>query len=47
MGLAGLAWAGVGARVLWGGVGGGGGIVITEFGVEGLHFFHANIVGCT
>ena len=47
-GLVGLAWAGVGARGLWGGVGGCGGcIVIAEFGVEGMHFLHANIVGCT
>ena len=46
-GLAGLAWAGVGARGWWGWVGGGGGIVIAEFSVEGLHFLHANIVGRT
>jgi len=26
---------------------GGGCIVIVEFGVEGLHFLHADIVGCT
>jgi len=32
---------------LWGGVGGGGCIVIAKFGVEGLHFLHANIVDCT
>jgi len=29
------------------GVGGGGCIVIAEFGVEGLHFLHANVVGRT
>ena len=46
-GLAGLAWAGVGARGLWGGVGGGSGIIIAEFGVKGLHFLHANIVDRT
>ena len=46
-GLAGLAWAGVGAEGLWGGIGGGSCIVITEFCMEGLHFLHANIVGCT
>ena len=39
-GLVGLAWAGVGARGLWGGVGGGSGIIIAEFGVKGLHFLH-------
>ena len=38
---------GVGTRGLWGGVGGGGGIVIAEFGVEVLHFLHVNIVGRT
>ena len=32
---------------MWGGVGGGGCIVIAEFGMEGLHFLHANIVGRT
>jgi len=32
---------------LWGGVGGGGCIVIAEFGVEGLHFLYADIVSCT
>jgi len=32
---------------LWGWVSGGGGIVIAEFGVEGLHFLHANIVSHT
>jgi len=46
-GLALLAWAGIGAGGLWGGVGGGGCIVIAEFGVERLHFFHANIVSRT
>ena len=30
---------------LWGGVGGGGCIVIAEFGMEGMHFLHADIVG--
>ena len=34
-------------RGWWGRVGGGGCIVIAEFGVEGLHFLHANIVGST
>ena len=46
-GLTGIAWVGVGTRGLWGGVGGGGCIVIAEFGVEGLHFLHANIVSRT
>jgi len=36
-----------GGVVGWGGVGGGGCIVIAEIGVEGLHFLHANIVGST
>ena len=45
--MAWLAWAGIGAGGLRGWVGGGGCIVIAEFGVEGLHFFHANIVGRT
>ena len=50
--LAGFAWAGIRARVrLWGGVGGGvggvGGVVVAEFGVKGLHFLHADVVGCT
>ena len=46
--MAGLAWAGIRAWVrLRGRIGGGGCIVIAEFGVEGLHFFHADIVGCT
>jgi len=49
--LVGFAWAGVRARVrLWGGIGSGvggiGGIVVTEFGVKSLHFFHANVVSC-
>jgi len=46
-GLAGLSWSGIRARGLWGGVGGGGCVVIVDFGVEGLHFLHANIVGRT
>ena len=45
--LAGLAWAGMRAGRLCGRVGGGGYIVITEFGVEGLHFLHADIISCT
>jgi len=46
--LAGLAWTGIRAWVrLRGRVGGGGCIVIAEFGVEGLHFLHADIIGCT
>jgi len=46
--LAGLAWAGIRAWVrLVGRVGGGGCIVIAEFGVEGFHFLHADIVSCT
>ena len=50
--MAGFAWAGIRAWVrLWGGVGGGvggvGGVVIAEFGVEGLHFLHADVIGCT
>ena len=32
---------------LRGRVGGGGCIIIAKFGVEGLHFLHVNIVGCT
>ena len=32
---------------MWVGVGGGGCIVVAEFGVQGLHFLHADIVGCT
>jgi len=40
-------WAGIGVGGLRGWVGGGGCIVIAEFGVEGLHFFHANVVGRT
>jgi len=32
---------------LWGRVGGGSCIVIAEFGMEGLHFLHAHIVGRT
>ena len=35
--MAGLAWAGIGAGRLQGRVGGGGCIVIVEFGMEGLH----------
>jgi len=46
-GLAGLAWAVIRAGRLWGRVGGGGCIVIAEFGMEGLHFLHADIVGRT
>ena len=46
--MAGFVWAGIRARVrLWGGVGAVGGIVVAEFGVKGLHFLHANVVGCT
>ena len=46
--LAGLVGAGIRVWVrLRGRVGGGGCIVIAEFGVEGLHFLHADIVGCT
>jgi len=49
--LAGFTWTGVRARVgLWGRIGGGvggvGGIVVTEFGVKSLHFFHVNVVSC-
>ena len=46
-GLPGLSWSWIRAGGLWGGVGGGGSIVIAEFGVEGLHFLHVNIVGGT
>jgi len=46
-GLAGLSWLVIRAWGWWGGVGGGGCVVIAEFGVEGLHFLHANIVGGT
>ena len=45
--LAGLAWAGIRAGRLRGRVGGGGCIVIVEFGVEGLHFLHSDVIGCT
>jgi len=45
--LARFAWAGIGARGLGGWVCGSGGIIIVEFGVEGLHFLHVNIVGGT
>ena len=45
--MAGFAWAGIGAGRLWGRVGSGGCVVIAEFGMEGLHFLHADIVGCT
>jgi len=45
--LARLAWAGIRALGLWGRVGSGGYIVIAEFGMKGLHFLHADIVGCT
>ena len=44
-GLARLAWAGIRALGLWGRVGSGGYIVIAEFGMKGLHFLHADIVG--
>jgi len=47
VGLVGLAWTSIRAGGLWGGVGGSGCIVITEFGVEVLHLLHANIVDCT
>ena len=43
--MAGLAWAGIRAGRLWGRVGGAGCIVIAEYGMEGLHFLHADIVG--
>ena len=39
--------SGITAGGWWGGVGGSGCIVIVEFGVEGLHLLHANIVGGT
>jgi len=42
-----LARAGIRAGRLRGRVRGGGCIVIAEFGVEGLHFLHADVVGCT
>jgi len=45
--LVGLTWAGIRARRLRGGVGGGGCIVIVEFGVKGLHFLHADVIGYT
>jgi len=32
---------------LWGRVGGGGGVVVAELGVKGLHFLHADVVGFT
>jgi len=31
---------------LWGGVGGGGSVIVAEFGVKCLHFLHADVVGC-
>jgi len=31
---------------LWGGFEGVGGVVVAEFGVKGLHFLHADVVGC-
>jgi len=40
----GLARAGIRAGRLRGRVGGGGYIVIVEFGMEGLHLLHADIV---
>ena len=46
--MAGFMWAGIRAWVrLWGGVGGDGGVVVTELGVKCLHFLHADVVGCT
>ena len=46
--LAGFVWAGIRTWVrMWHGVGGGGCIVVAEFDVKGLHFFHADIVSCT
>jgi len=46
--LVGFAWAGIRAWVrFWGGVGGGGCVVVAEFSVKCLHFLHADIVGCT
>jgi len=44
VGLAGLVWAGIRAGRLRGRVGGGGCIVVAEFGIEGLHLLHADIV---
>ena len=46
--LAGFAWVGIRAWVrLCGGVGGGGYVVVAEFGVKCLHFLHADVVGYT
>jgi len=45
--LAGLVRAGIRAGRLRGRIDGGSCIVIAEFGVKGLHFLHADIVGCT
>jgi len=45
--LAGLASAAIRVGRLRSRVGGGGCIVIAKFGMEGLHFLHADIVGCT
>ena len=45
--MAGLAWASIRAGRLRGRVGGGGYIAIVEFGMEGLHPLHTDIVGCT
>jgi len=46
-GVGGALFVGYQGKGWWDGVGGGGCIVIAEFGVEGLHFIHANIVGNT
>ena len=52
--MAGFTWTGIGAWLrLWGGIGYGigigvrgvGGIIVAKFGVKGLHFFHAHVVG--
>ena len=42
--MPGLAWTGIRAGRLRGRVGGGGCIVVAEFGIEGLHLLHADIV---
>ena len=44
-------WRGLAGIRAWvrlrGGVGGGGSVVVAEFGVKCLHFLYADIVGCT
>jgi len=46
-GLSGFSWSRIRTRGLWGRVGSGGCVIVAEFSMEGLHFFHANVVGGT